>query len=77
MLIASHLRRGLNQASYDSERTQKLNKEKENPTDTPHPLPPYRNENDLKSKKSKKRAVKLWSMQPEKRASYKQKGAVS
>jgi hypothetical protein len=36
MQIASHLRRGLNRASYESERAQKLNKEKEKlPTHTP------------------------------------------
>jgi hypothetical protein len=40
MQIASHLRRGLNRAPYESERAQKLNKEKEKlPTHTPTPSP--------------------------------------
>jgi len=44
MQIASHLRRGLDLASYDSRRAQKLNKEKEklsthgSASPLPHPL---------------------------------------
>ena len=54
MQIASHLRRGLNRAPYESERAQKLNKEKEKlPTHTPLPLLPTPPINKLRNKNEK------------------------